>query len=330
MQFDAWAPLTSFTTALVTAWWLAHSRFSGIALDHPNRRSLHQTPVPRTGGVAVFAGVLVGAAVIAPNLPVAAWIGCATALAISFADDVRGVPVLPRLAVHLLTAGACAAALMAPDHGVLAIAVATLGIAWMMNLFNFMDGSDGLAGGMALIGFAVYGLAAWAAGSTAFALTNFSVAAAAAGFLVFNFHPARIFLGDVGAVPLGFLAAAFGLIGWLQRDWLWWFPLLVFSPFIVDASATLARRLLRRERVWEAHRDHYYQRLVQMGWGHRRTALAAYTLMLACGAAALFALGTSAAAQAGLLITAGVVYLALIAAVTRAWVASGAGGRHEI
>lgn len=281
--------------------------------------------MPRTGGLAVHAGVLVATAAAAPNLPAVVWIGYAVLLGISFLDDVRGVHVLPRLGIHLLTAGACAASVLTPDYGMLTIAVAALAIAWMMNLFNFMDGSDGLAGGMVLIGFAVYGIAAWAAGSTAFALTNFSIAAAAAAFLVFNFHPARIFLGDVGAVPLGFLAAAFGLVGWLQHDWAWWFPLLVFSPFIADASVTLLRRLLRRERVWEAHRDHYYQRLVQLGWGHRRTALAEYALMLACGATALFALSLSIAGQITALATAVVIYLALIAAVTRKWAQSKAG-----
>jgi UDP-N-acetylmuramyl pentapeptide phosphotransferase/UDP-N-acetylglucosamine-1-phosphate transferase len=199
---------------------------------------------------------------------------------------------------------------------------------WMTNLYNFMDGSDGLAGGMALIGFSFYGAAAWFAGSTEFALVNFSIAAAAAAFLVFNFHPARIFLGDAGSVPLGFLAAALGLIGWLQHDWTWWFPILVFSPFVVDASVTLARRLLQREKVWQAHRDHYYQRLVQLGWGHRKTALAEYALMLACGVLALAALAAPAAMQAGLLAAAAAVYLALLTAIERAWHRRAMGGKQ--
>src|SRR5262245_1457719 len=164
-----------------------------------------------------------------------------------------------------------------------------------------MDRSDGLAGGMAVFGFSFYAVAAWLAGSTEFALVNLSIAAAAGAFLVFNFHPARIFLGDAGSVPLGFLAAALGLIGWLQRDWTGWFPILVFSPFIMDASVTLARRLLRREKVWQAHRDHYYQRLVRLGWGHGRTALAEYAVMFASGVAALAALALPAGPQAALL-----------------------------
>ena len=126
------------------------------------------------------------------------------------------------------------------------------------------------------------------------AFVNLCIAASAAAFLIANFHPARIFLGDAGSVPLGFLAAALGILGWEGGDWAWWFPLLVFSPFIADASATLARRLYTRERVWRPHRDHYYQRLVRLGWGHRRTALAEYVLMLACGAAGIAALAAYA------------------------------------
>ena len=319
MPHAAWVPLTAFAAALVTVWWLARSRLSALALDHPNPRSLHQAPVPRTGGIGIHAGILLAWALIAPNLPSVTWAALVALLGISLLDDVRGMPVAARFATHLLAAGTLAAGLLFTDFGIFAALIATLAVAWMTNLYNFMDGSDGLAGGMALFGFSFYGAAAWLSGSTAFALLNFSIAAAAMAFLVFNFHPARIFMGDVGSVPLGFLAAAFGLIGWLQRDWTWWFPILVFSPFIIDASVTLMRRLLRGERVWEAHRDHYYQRLVQLGWGHRGTAFAEYALMLACGTLGLFALGLSVAGQAAVLATTAAIYLALIVAIERKW-----------
>jgi UDP-N-acetylmuramyl pentapeptide phosphotransferase/UDP-N-acetylglucosamine-1-phosphate transferase len=189
----------------------------------------------------------------------------------------------------------------------------------MTNLYNFMDGADGLAGGMALFGFGFLGIAAWLKGDTGFAWINISIAAAASAFLLFNFHPARIFLGDAGSVPLGFLAAAFGLMGWQREIWPWWFPLLVFSPFIVDASVTLTRRAVAGIAIWRAHRDHYYQRLVQLGWGHRRTALAEYALMAGCGVAALLALHWPPLAQMGLLAAATMIYALLIAAITRAW-----------
>jgi len=315
----AWAPLTAFAAALFAIWWLARGRFSALVLDHPNPRSLHEAPIPRTGGLGLHAGAQLALGVIAPNLPAALWIAFIVLLLVSFWDDVRGIPAAARLTAHLAACGLFVAAVLPAEHGVLTAVAATLAIAWMANLYNFMDGSDGLAGGMALIGFSVYGVAAWLAGSAEFALVNFCIAAAAAAFLVFNYHPARIFLGDAGAVPLGFLAAALGFTGWLQRDWTWWFPVLVFAPFIVDASVTLARRLLRREKVWEAHRDHYYQRLVRLGWGHRGTALAEYALMLASGLLALAALALPAALQAVLLAGATAAYLMLMARIERAW-----------
>jgi UDP-N-acetylmuramyl pentapeptide phosphotransferase/UDP-N-acetylglucosamine-1-phosphate transferase len=319
VQSDLWAPLTAFAGALLAVWWLARGRLSHLILDHPTARSLHEAPVPRVGGLGLHAGALLAIAIIAPPLPAALWIAGGVLLLVSFLDDMRGLPAAWRLVAHLAVSGAFATLVIAPAHGPLAVVAATLALAWMANLYNFMDGSDGLAGGMTLIGFACYGAAAWFAGSTEFALVNLSIAAAAAAFLVFNFHPARVFLGDAGSIPLGFLAAALGMIGWLQDDWAAWFPPLVFSPFIVDASITLARRFLRGEPVWQAHREHYYQRLVRMGWGHRRTALAEYALMLACGAGALMALALPPVAQAGVIAVAAAAYLALIALIERRW-----------
>jgi len=102
-------------------------------------------------------------------------------------------------------------------------------------------------------------------------------------FLKFNFNPARIFMGDSGSIPLGFFSAGIGLLGWQRELWPIWFPMMVFSPFVVDATVTLTRRLLRGEKVWQAHREHFYQQLVQMGWGHCRTALSEYVLMGSVG-----------------------------------------------
>jgi UDP-GlcNAc:undecaprenyl-phosphate/decaprenyl-phosphate GlcNAc-1-phosphate transferase len=314
-----WAPFAAFAVALATTWWLRRSRLSALALDHPNQRSLHASPVPRVGGIGVHAGIACAWLISAPNISVSVAAGLGLLLVISLIDDMRGVPVSVRLAAHLLAAGVFAAGVMFETSGALAALAVVLAVAWMTNLYNFMDGADGLAGGMAAIGFSCYGVGAWLAGSSAFAALNFGVAAASAGFLLFNFHPARVFLGDVGSVPLGFLAATFGIVGWLQQVWTPWFPLLVFSPFIIDASVTLARRLARRERVWEAHRDHYYQRLIRLGWGHRKTAYAEYGLMLGCGLAALAGLAMTTIQQtvlgAGVLL----VYLLLMGAVDHAW-----------
>lgn len=319
MQHAIWAPLTAFTATLVTVWWLARSPVARIALDHPTPRSLHQRPVPRTGGIGVHLGIVLAWGVAAPRLPPEVWFAFAVLLLISFVDDVRGLAAPWRLAAHLAACGVFVAALLPGEYGIVALLIGTLAVTWMANLYNFMDGSDGLAGGMTVFGFIFYAIAAWLSGKGAFAMMNLGVAAAAAAFLVFNFHPARIFLGDVGSVPLGFLAAAFGLIGWLQRDWPWWFPVLVFSPFIIDASVTLARRLIRGDRLWEAHRDHYYQRLVQMGWGHRNTALAEYALMACSGGIAVAMLVATGFMQAIALAVVAAAYTGLIGCTERAW-----------
>jgi UDP-N-acetylmuramyl pentapeptide phosphotransferase/UDP-N-acetylglucosamine-1-phosphate transferase len=273
--------------------------------------------VPRTGGIAIAAGIAAACALVAPGLPVI--LGAAAALgAVSFADDVVGLPTPARFAMHLAAAAAVLVLELGYSEPVL-FAIFLFAIAWTANLYNFMDGSDGLAGGMTLFGFAAYALGAWLAGDGIFAALAGSVAAAAAAFLALNFPPARVFMGDAGSIPLGFLAATLGLLGWREGYWPIWFPVLVFSPFVLDASVTLARRVLHGERFWQAHRIHYYQRLVQLGWGHRNTALAEYALMAVCGGVALWALGQPPAAQWAALGTMAAVYVALALAVDLAW-----------
>ena len=280
----AGAAVLSFVVAFVAVRVLL-SRFGRFALDQPNERSLHERPVPRTGGVAVLLGAAVSLAFGAAPL----WLAFALALALavlSFIDDLGGLPTRARLAVHLAAAGFWTWYVLSPMHPV-ELAVLIVAVTWITNLYNFMDGSDGLAGGMAMIGFGAYGVAAWLGGDAALAALCVSLSAAAFAFLLHNHHPARIFLGDVGSIPLGFLAAALGIVGWRNDLWPLWFPVLVFGPFIADATITLVRRVLRRERVWQAHRDHYYQRMVRMGLGHRGTAWTGYAVMLLCAGAAL-------------------------------------------
>jgi UDP-N-acetylmuramyl pentapeptide phosphotransferase/UDP-N-acetylglucosamine-1-phosphate transferase len=160
----------------------------------------------------------------------------------------------------------------------MAVAGSALAIAWAANLDNFMDGSDGLAGATTLIGFGA--LAVAARGDVALRTAALAIAAASVPFLAANRPPARLFLGDVGAVPAGYLAAVLAIGGCIRGEWPAWFPLLVFLPFVADASLTLAARIARRERWWEGHRVHYYQRLAQLGAGHHGT-LRVYALLIA-------------------------------------------------
>ena len=270
----------AFGVTLILLLITLNTRLGNWLLDRPNERSLHEHPVPRIGGLAMMLGIASAwlAAKNVPALPLLALI--APLIAISVLDDFKGVAPLWRLIVQLAVAVLALASMTQGAWPWGAYAGALILLVWSANLYNFMDGSDGLAGGMAVFGFGGYALAAAFAGNFEFAALSGAVAAAALAFLLFNFYPARVFMGDAGSVPLGFLAGLFGIAGIRADLWPVWFPFLVFSPFVVDATVTLIKRGCRGETLWHAHRDHYYQRLVRMGLGHRRTALVSYAAML--------------------------------------------------
>ncbi|MHB1085900.1 MAG: MraY family glycosyltransferase [Thiobacillus sp.] len=284
-------------------------------MDHPNARSLHETPTPRIGGLGIMAGVFVAAVWLADGALLPVMLAAVALAAVSVLDDVRSLPATVRLLAHLVVAAACLLALGLSGWTWL---LGTLAVVWMTNLYNFMDGSDGLAGGMAAIGFSALALAAWLGDAPGLAVLCASIAAAALAFLRFNFPPARVFMGDAGSIPLGFLAAVLGILGAQQNVWPWLFPLLVFSPFIVDASVTLARRGLRGEKIWLAHRSHYYQRVVLLGASHRQLAWAAYTLMLACVVLA-FTLRALPQYTIWLLMPCAVIYGLIFLTIDRRW-----------
>ncbi len=323
----------AFGSALICSRYLANPSSSVRFLDYPNARSLHTKSVSRTGGLAILMGILFSVSLIAPipsEIPSQS-LGFALALLtplilISFLDDRHGVAIKWRILTHVLAAVSLLAAGLALSRlelpgltlvlpSWIAMPLTLLLTIWMINLYNFMDGMDGFAGGMAVIGFSAL---AWLGRADAdFASFCLIVAAASAGFLVHNFPPAKIFMGDTGSTTLGFLVAACCLWGNKAGLFPLWAALLVFSPFIVDATVTLLRRLFRGEKIWEAHRSHYYQRLVLLGWGHRRTVLAEYVLMLTCAGSAIGAVALPPSGQLALLMAWVVIYLLLMWAVER-------------
>jgi UDP-N-acetylmuramyl pentapeptide phosphotransferase/UDP-N-acetylglucosamine-1-phosphate transferase len=190
-------------------------------------------------------------------------------------------------------------------------------VVWMVNLYNFMDGMDGFAGGMALFGFGTFALLGAVVGEWFFTALNLLIASAVGGFLVFNFPPAKIFMGDAGSSSLGFLVACFSL--WADHADIipLWMAMLLFSPFIIDATVTLLRRILYREKFWQPHKTHYYQRLVQLGWGHRRTVLWEYKLMAACSLSTITASELPVYAQWLMLLIWVTIYMGLMYLVTQ-------------
>jgi UDP-N-acetylmuramyl pentapeptide phosphotransferase/UDP-N-acetylglucosamine-1-phosphate transferase len=306
--------------AFILAWWLTNRLCSPKSflsiLAHPNERTLHSMPTPQTGGLAVIGSVVVSlilaASILAITEPSKAvlpkgvasasvWIVFSMLLifVVSFLDDCVGLPAVLRLGVQAVSAciiiggvGLTLSSIPIPGGpnillGLAAIPVSVLVLLWMANLYNFMDGMDGFAGGMTFFGFGFLAYFGWQANFPVMLIIATFVAMGALGFLTHNFPPARIFMGDAGSITIGFLAGTLMILGVRDGIFELWVPIMIFSPFIVDATVTLSRRIFHRKRIWEAHREHYYQRLVLSGWGHRRTVLAEYGVMILCGGLAV-------------------------------------------
>lgn len=275
---------------------LAYLRRKAI-LDHPNDRSSHSIPTPRGGGWGVMLTLLPVWTLIAMTadhplraLPILA--GTVALMAVSWMDDRRGLGPAPRFLAQIAAVVAGLSAL--PGDGLVFQGllpfwvdrlVAAVGWLWFVNLFNFMDGIDGLAGSEAAsIGAGLALVAALGALDPALALYGLAAAGAALGFLVWNWHPAKLFMGDVGSVPLGFT------LGWLllalAASGPWVAALLIPAYFLADATVTLLRRLAEGKKVWQAHREHFYQKAIQRGRNHAQVvrlvlALNAVLLLLA-------------------------------------------------
>lgn len=274
--------------------------------DHPNPRSNHRIPTPRGGGLAlvpVVLGLWLYVSIFAGSIS-DTWLVILAAVAIalvSWWDDLKNLSLTPRLIVQFLAAAACWA-FAAPGGQVfqgllpswLDAAAAVVFWVWFINLFNFMDGIDGISGQeiawigaglcvVIILGGAVTGLRDYVSPALAIVL-----AAASLGFFPWNWPPARIFLGDVGSVTLGFLA------GWLllsaAAEGYWAAAILLPLFYLGDATLTLGRRILRGERFWQAHKEHHYQVAVSRGASHAavvRVISATNWVLFACAVLSL-------------------------------------------
>ncbi len=228
------------------------------------------------------------------SVPVIWTVGIAAALCLlSLLDDLGHLAVRLRLAAHLFAS--TAVVFVVGDVSLFMLPGFILGTAWMTNLFNFMDGADGLAGGMAVIGFGAYAMVAVDAGNTELALVCSIICMSSFGCLVWNIYPARVFMGDCGSIPLGFLSAAIGIYGYQNGVWSAHFPFLVFLPFIFDATLTLMMRILRGCDLAEGHREHLYQRFVDQRIGSPTQLLVvAYVIMIGVSTTAFLVSSASA------------------------------------
>jgi UDP-N-acetylmuramyl pentapeptide phosphotransferase/UDP-N-acetylglucosamine-1-phosphate transferase len=333
-------PLTFIFSAWLTPRLAA--RAGSLLADRPNERSLHSSPMPRTGGAAILASLVIGSvAQRAVELLSGRAAGAegsyfsmlgAAALplaAVSMLDDRRGVPVAARLAVHVSVAAAVVSGLGLTVRrvslplagqlplGVIALPLTVVALVWFLNLYNFMDGMDGLAGSMTVIGCGFLAIAGGLKDHGSLVRLSLLLAAATGGFLLHNLPPAKVFLGDGGSITLGFIVGVLSLVG--VRDGVFdpWFPVLAFSPFLFDATYTVLRRLVRGNPPWRAHRDHLYQRAVLSGWSQLRTLRWSVLLMCLAGASGLLYPSRGEAGRLVILLLWGLSYALVVGAVRR-------------
>ena len=297
-------------------------RFS--VLDRPNSRSSHDEPIPRAGGMGVVGGFLAGLAVLLiwfpqvlpPRSEAAFWVIVAAAVFASLVgilDDLFDISVAPKylaqfaVALGAIFAGLRIEAVQLPFLGTVplawgAIPLTVLWITGFPNVFNFMDGINGMAAGTA----AIYGAAlcalAWQLGGQGFGTLALLAAAASLGFLYFNFPRARIFMGDSGSLFLGTLLALLAARVSAGPSGRGFVPaLMICSVYLFDSGFTILLRLKNRENILRAHRSHLYQRLTRSGFSHALVTRSYWLLHALVAAAALGYAGASDRRRAGLL-----------------------------
>ncbi|MDO9104117.1 MAG: glycosyltransferase family 4 protein [Methylovulum sp.] len=283
--------LLAFLAAVLLTGLLRRYAEASQLLDIPNARSSHRIPTPRGGGLAIVMVFLLGVAVLpVAHLPMvkAVWVFCgvgAWVALVGFWDDHRHIPARQRLLAHFTAAATGLYGLggMPPllvfghaiDLGWVGQAMAVLYLVWLLNLYNFMDGIDGLAGIEAITvclgGMLLYGYSPESAGQCWMLAL---LATAVAGFLCWNFPPARIFMGDAGSCFLGIVLGLFSIQATSVAPQFFWSWLILLGVFIVDATWTLVRRYWSGEKVYVAHRNHAYQYASRHYGAHRPVTLA--------------------------------------------------------
>lgn len=267
--------LVYFLIGVVGTWLARRYAIRQSLIDQPGERRSHAVATPRGGGIAIVIAALVAACALALHRPIDApllaafAVGLVLVAGIGWLDDHRPLSPWWRLLVHAAAAALLALAVGDVYHSPWLGVCAFIAAMALTNVWNFMDGINGLAATQAAM--VAAGLAAIAGGS--WGLLGVAVAVACVGFLPFNFPRARIFLGDVGSGAIGFCLAALVVVAGARLGTRSWLVLLPLSVFLVDASLTLLRRLLRGERWWTPHTQHAYQVWARRV-GHNRVTLA--------------------------------------------------------
>ncbi|MEM9305352.1 MAG: glycosyl transferase family 4 [Pseudomonadota bacterium] len=278
--------LGAFCLSAVSVAGMRRALTTAGAIDQPGERRSHSVPTPRGGGVGIVAGWTLVLVLLVADPSESGWVALLAAVlaiaALGFRDDLRDVPAVLRVALQAAVSLAFLLALW-PVPITLGgwdfpvawpwLGVFTLVFVAGINFYNFLDGINGIAALQAMFGGVLLGAVGLAGGDGALALACFGLAAAAAGFVPWNFPHARVFMGDVGSTAIGLGFCALGVIGAERGTWQLLTPALAMSLFVVDALLTVLGRMARGARWYTAHREHAYQKLTISGWSHTAVTL---------------------------------------------------------
>ncbi len=282
-----------FTASWLSLKWLVGYLRDKQIVDRPNSRSMHQGDIPRGGGLVIVFMIIMATLILAIfderslffftfTLLIVGW------AALSWADDRLDLMPMLRLGVQVMLAVATVFLfgwidrLLGYQLGVFGPILSVLGVLWMANLNNFMDGMDGLAASQAIVASITLGIWFLYLGDVQLAIICLVIFSASYAFLFWNWRPAKIFMGDVGSITVGAIYATLIILAANRHDLPILSLLLIFAVFIVDATITILNRIRRGEQFWLPHRSHFYQRAGLLGISHAKIVMIAICLMTLC------------------------------------------------
>lgn len=291
--------LLGFALSGFLTWLVRRYTLSAGILDRSSARSSHVGEVPRGGGLAIVMTLFIGLSILwssnafgEPRIPVELLVTMVLMALVGWLDDLRILTVWHKFAALFLVS-AVMAWFVGPlseiefagyriETGAMAPVLTVLWIFGLANSYNFMDGIDGLAAGQGAVAGCAFGVWFTLAGAHALALFCYALMAACMGFLLWNWSPARIFMGDIGSLALGGTFAVLTVIGYKYYSFPVGAAVLLFGVFIADTFITFVRRAAAGKQVWSAHREHYYQRAVQSGYSHSQVTVALILTGIGC------------------------------------------------
>ncbi len=296
MIFENFSLIFLLSTIIIcgTYSFLSYFHIARKFLDVPSERSIHKTAKPRTGGLGIFFNLILLSFFFIDGDEIKFYYYFLLLISLIFLvslwDDIYSLSFLPKIITHVIAATLFSylyfSSVNIIDFNYIYFFVIIFLIISSINLFNFIDGADGFVAGIfscSILIFMFFIFLSQLPQSNNLLIFTSICFFSCIVFLYYNFFPSRIFLGDSGSTMLGFIFATVSIIGIDLRLWPYWFPVLLILPFLLDTGITLLKRIYKKQKIWLAHKEHYYQRMLLMGMSHTKLSILSYCYVLIAG-----------------------------------------------